>query len=58
MMGIAITAGAALLVGFLAGLLVLRARTRWCPSCGRSLVCASCQPVATTALRESKPWRS
>jgi hypothetical protein len=32
---------AALLVGYLAGLLTFKRSNRWCPACGSSLVCAA-----------------
>jgi hypothetical protein len=34
---------AALVVGFLAGLLSFRIKTRWCPSCGATLGCVECR---------------
>jgi hypothetical protein len=33
---------AALLVGFLAGMLTLKRSTRWCPMCGMALRCPDC----------------
>lgn len=35
----------ALLVGFLAGLLSFKVKTRWCPSCGSTT--QTCIPVGT-----------
>jgi hypothetical protein len=37
-----ITALAALTVGFLAGLLSLRMKSRWCAHCGANLTCVDC----------------
>jgi hypothetical protein len=33
-MAVVLTAGAALMVGFLTGLLSFKVKTRWCPGCG------------------------
>lgn len=43
-MAILLTAGGALLVGFLAGLLTSRRASRWCPSCGLVLHCPAGHP--------------
>lgn len=32
----------ALVIGFSAGLLLLRIKSRWCPGCGRKLRCLTC----------------
>jgi hypothetical protein len=36
------TVVAALVIGFLAGLLSFKVKTRWCPACGATLRCADC----------------
>ena len=38
-MDLALAVSAALLIGFLAGLIGLRIRRRWCPVCGSTLTC-------------------
>jgi hypothetical protein len=39
-MGLAMAVAAALVVGFVAGLFGLRAKSRWCADCGATLRCA------------------
>jgi hypothetical protein len=43
----------ALMLGFLAGFLVLKRSSRWCPECGNSLRCVRCagQPTWEQAAR-------
>lgn len=38
----ALTVGAAVLLGFVAGLVSFKVKTRWCRSCGETLTCATC----------------
>jgi hypothetical protein len=42
---IALVAIAALLLGFLAGLLAFRMKQRWCEHCGATLRCPGCDRV-------------
>ena len=42
---IALVAIAALLLGFVAGLLTFRMKQRWCERCGATLRCLTCRPV-------------
>lgn len=43
----------AVLLGFLAGLLLLRRSSQWCPACGETLRCTRCagQPSRSEAAR-------
>lgn len=45
---------AALLIGFLGGLLTFRIKQRWCPACGAGLACAACTG-GTEVRRASAP---
>ena len=54
---IVMTATAAAVLGFAAGLLTFKRSTRWCPSCGASMACPACggregvtQPPAVAGL--------
>jgi hypothetical protein len=38
---------AALLLGYLAGLLTFKRSNRWCPACGANLRCPTCESPAT-----------
>jgi hypothetical protein len=49
---VAFSVVAALLVGFLAGLLTFKSKQRWCERCGRTLTCASCLINAETDGRK------
>lgn len=40
-----IVAVASLVVGFVGGVLSLKAKNRWCPGCGTSLACLACEEV-------------
>jgi hypothetical protein len=44
---------AALLLGFVAGLVTFRKAQRWCPGCGRGLACPDrhCRQSGATAVR-------
>ena len=39
MVSMIVTCTAAVIVGFLSGLLTFRKAQRWCPSCGSTLAC-------------------
>ncbi|GAA5181550.1 hypothetical protein GCM10023322_16480 [Rugosimonospora acidiphila] len=39
------------LLGFLAGLFVLRVKSRWCPRCGVTLRCPKCAGLRGVARR-------
>jgi len=43
----------AVVLGFLAGLLVLKRSSQWCPACGETLRCTRCagQPSRAEAVR-------
>jgi hypothetical protein len=51
-MTLAIGVIAAAIVGFLAGLLSFPRASRWCPTCGMSLVCPERHPV------DAVDWRA
>jgi hypothetical protein len=38
-MGVLVAASSALVIGFLAGLLAFRQKSRWCPTCGSTFTC-------------------
>jgi hypothetical protein len=42
---VVIAAVASLVVGFVGGVLSLKAKNRWCPGCGTSLACLACEEV-------------
>jgi len=46
----AIVVGVALLLGYLAGLLSFRAKSRWCGQCGAVKVCPRCAAWASSAV--------
>jgi hypothetical protein len=48
---------AALVLGFLAGLLSFKIKVRWCPRCGATLRCAACTPRAATVQPPQRPTR-
>ena len=48
-----IVAVASLVVGFVGGLLSLKAKNRWCPGCGTSLACPACEGVNSGAPRSA-----
>lgn len=50
-LGIAVIA--ALVVGFLAGLLTFRIKQRWCTKCGATLMCTSCVHLPRTERRHA-----
>jgi hypothetical protein len=37
-------------LGFLAGLLSFKVKSRWCPTCGSTLACARCQRAAAQPM--------
>lgn len=45
---------ASLVVGFVSGVLGLRAKNRWCPGCGASLSCLACEEVGSGASRPAR----
>jgi hypothetical protein len=47
---IAFSVGAALVVGFIAGLLTFKAKQRWCERCGCTLSCQSCLGAAAARV--------
>ncbi|SNY27985.1 hypothetical protein SAMN05421748_1032 [Paractinoplanes atraurantiacus] len=46
-MGVALAVAPSLIVGFLAGLITLRAKNRWCGECGVTLRCPACAEGAS-----------
>ncbi|GAA4925696.1 hypothetical protein GCM10025331_06040 [Actinoplanes utahensis] len=44
-----IVAVASLVVGFVGGVLSLKAKNKWCPGCGASLACLACGEVNSGA---------
>lgn len=42
---------ASLVVGFVGGVLSLKAKNKWCPGCGTSLACLACEEVNSGAPR-------
>jgi hypothetical protein len=49
-----IVAVASLVVGFVSGVLSLKAKNRWCPGCGTSLACLACEEVNSGAPRPAR----
>jgi hypothetical protein len=41
------------LLGFAAGLLSFKVKSRWCPHCGVTLVCPACARTPREAVRSS-----
>ncbi|GID98561.1 hypothetical protein Adi01nite_79730 [Amorphoplanes digitatis] len=46
-----VVAVASLVVGFVGGVLSLKAKNKWCPGCGTSLACLACGEVNSGAPR-------
>ena len=51
---VVIAVAASLVVGFVGGLLSLKAKNRWCPGCGASLGCLACEEVNSGASRSAR----
>ena len=50
---VVIAVAASLVVGFMCGLLSLKAKNRWCATCGASLCCFACKGMNNAASRPS-----
>ncbi len=48
---VVIAAMASLVVGFASGVLSLKAKNRWCPGCGTTLACLTCEEANSGAPR-------
>jgi len=54
-----VATGAALALGFLAGLLIFKRSLQWCRTCGATLTCAECVwPATDTRKRPTESARS
>jgi hypothetical protein len=53
-MGTAMAATAAVILGFLAGLLTFQWKSRWCPVCGATFACPDAGCPATTEMRAGR----
>lgn len=49
---LALTTLIGILLGFCAGLLSFKAKSRWCPRCGIPLRCPRCHLTPTEAMRQ------
>jgi hypothetical protein len=49
-----VLAVASLAVGFVGGVLSLKAKNRWCPGCGTSLACLTCEGVKNGPRRPAR----
>jgi hypothetical protein len=54
-MTLAICVIAAVMVGFLVGLLTSRSASRWCPTCGVTLICPERHPAETVDRPVRRP---
>jgi hypothetical protein len=53
-MGTAMAATAAVILGFLAGLLTFRQKSRWCPACGATFACPDVGCPAAPQMRAGR----
>jgi len=53
-MGTAMAVAAAVILGFLAGLLTFRQKSRWCPACGATFACPDAGCAAALETRAGR----
>ena len=53
-MGTAMAVTAAVILGFLAGLLTFRQTSRWCPACGATLACSDVDCPGAPEMRAGR----
>lgn len=53
-MAVAIAVAPAMILGFLAGLLSFRVKSRWCPVCGETLACPTHAPMPSGRMRRGQ----